>query len=116
MRAEHIELLQSPWLMELGALYINFNEEEKGKKAMESLASALHEVSSEAREAKEKLLSIEVEHENYETQIKDLKLVVKATEEKYETMLDGTKQEIDVLTIEQSQHEYQNMKAEWKQK
>ncbi|KAL2525110.1 putative E3 ubiquitin-protein ligase BAH1-like [Abeliophyllum distichum] len=25
MLAEHIELLQSPWLMELGALYINFN-------------------------------------------------------------------------------------------
>ncbi|KAL2556541.1 WEB family protein [Forsythia ovata] len=94
------------------------DEEEKGKKAMESLASALHEVSSEAREAKEKLLSIEVEHENYETQIKDLKLVVKATEEKYETMLDGAKQEIDVLTnsVEQSQHEYQNMKAEWEQK
>ncbi|KAF9595418.1 hypothetical protein IFM89_000336 [Coptis chinensis] len=25
MRAEHIELLQSPWLIELGAFYINFN-------------------------------------------------------------------------------------------
>ena len=25
MRAEHIELLQSPWLIELGAFYLNFN-------------------------------------------------------------------------------------------
>lgn len=24
MQAEHIELLQSPWLIELGALYLNF--------------------------------------------------------------------------------------------
>ncbi|KAL2554149.1 putative E3 ubiquitin-protein ligase [Forsythia ovata] len=31
MRAEHIELLQSPWLMELGALYINFNVSNGGK-------------------------------------------------------------------------------------
>ncbi|CAA2968047.1 WEB family At3g02930, chloroplastic-like [Olea europaea subsp. europaea] len=94
------------------------DEEEKGKKAMESLTSALHEVSSEAREAKEKLLSIEVECGNYENQIEDLKLVVKATEEKYETMLNGAKQEIDVLinSVEQSKHEYQNMNAEWEQK
>ncbi|CAI9774246.1 unnamed protein product [Fraxinus pennsylvanica] len=94
------------------------DEEEKGKKAMESLTSALHEVSSEAREAKEKLLSIEVERGNYETQIEDLKLVVKATEEKYETMLDGAKQEIDVLTnsVERTKHEYQNMNTEWEQK
>ncbi|CAI9767788.1 unnamed protein product [Fraxinus pennsylvanica] len=94
------------------------DEEEKGKKAMESLASALHEVSSEAREVREKLLSLEVEHGNYETRIEDLKLVMKAAKEKYETMLDGAKQEIDVLTnsVEQSKHEYQNMKAEWEQK
>lgn len=26
MRAEHIEILQSPWLIELGAFCINFNE------------------------------------------------------------------------------------------
>ncbi|KAL2484549.1 putative E3 ubiquitin-protein ligase BAH1-like [Abeliophyllum distichum] len=31
IRAEHIEPLQSPWLMELGALYINFNEPNGGK-------------------------------------------------------------------------------------
>ncbi|KAL2545621.1 WEB family protein [Forsythia ovata] len=94
------------------------DEEEKSKKAMESLASALHEVSSEAREAKEKLLSVQIENENYETQIEDLKLVLKATNEKYESMLDDAKQEIEVLTksLEQSKHEDQNSKAEWEQK
>ncbi|PHT34399.1 putative E3 ubiquitin-protein ligase BAH1-like 1 [Capsicum baccatum] len=30
MRAEHLEILQSPWLIELGALYLNFNESNGG--------------------------------------------------------------------------------------
>ncbi|KAE8077506.1 hypothetical protein FH972_016065 [Carpinus fangiana] len=94
------------------------DEEEKSKKAMESLASALHEVSAEAREAKEKLLSSQAEHENYETQMEDLKLVLKATNEKYENMLDDAKHEIHLLTntIQQSKNEYENSKAEWEQK
>ncbi|XP_039037035.1 WEB family protein At3g02930, chloroplastic-like [Hibiscus syriacus] len=94
------------------------DEEEKSKKAMENLASALHEVSAEAREAKEKLLSIEAEHGHYETQLEDLRLVLKAKNEKYETMLDDAKNEIDFLTntIEQSKNEYQNSKTEWEQK
>ncbi|KAK7855630.1 WEB family protein At5g16730, chloroplastic [Quercus suber] len=93
-------------------------EEDKSKKAMESLASALHEVSAEAREAKEKLLSIQIEHENDETQIQDLKLVLKATNEKYESKLNDSKHEIDVLinTIQQSKNEIENSKAEWEQK
>lgn len=94
------------------------DEEEKSKKAMESLASALHEVSSEAREAKEKLLYSQGEHERYEAQIEDLKLVLKTTNEKYEGMIDDAKHEIDVLTnlIEQSKVENQNSKVEWEQK
>ncbi|XP_052180299.1 WEB family protein At3g02930, chloroplastic-like [Diospyros lotus] len=94
------------------------DDEEKSKKAMESLAAALSEVSLEAREAKEKLLSTQAEHEIYEAQIEDLRLVLKATNEKYEMMLDDVKHEIDVLTssIEQSKHEHQNSKAEWEQK
>jgi chromosome segregation ATPase len=93
-------------------------EEDKSKKAMESLASALHEVSAEAREAKEKLVSSQVELENYETQIQDLNLVLKATNEKYENMLDDAKHEIDLLTntIQQSKNEIENSKAEWEQK
>lgn len=38
MRAEHIELLQSPWLIELGAFYLNFNEIDNG----ESIESSGH--------------------------------------------------------------------------
>lgn len=94
------------------------DEEEKSKKAMESLASALHEVSAEAREAKEKLLSSQAEHENYETQIEDLKLLLKATNEKYENMLDDAKHEIHLLTntIHQSKNEFEDSKSEWEQK
>ncbi|XVF42883.1 hypothetical protein PTKIN_Ptkin01aG0401400 [Pterospermum kingtungense] len=94
------------------------DEEEKNKKAMESLASALHEVSAEARDAKEKLLSSEAEHEKYETQLENLRLDLKETNEKYETMLDDAKKEIDLLinTIEQSKNEYQNSRTEWEQK
>ncbi|XP_031283599.1 probable E3 ubiquitin-protein ligase BAH1-like isoform X2 [Pistacia vera] len=38
MRAEHIELLQSPWLIELGAFYLNFNGIDNG----ESIESSGH--------------------------------------------------------------------------
>ncbi|XVF76021.1 hypothetical protein PTKIN_Ptkin13bG0234200 [Pterospermum kingtungense] len=31
MRAEHLELLQSPWLIELGAFYLNFNGSDGGE-------------------------------------------------------------------------------------
>ncbi|KAL3529736.1 hypothetical protein ACH5RR_009058 [Cinchona calisaya] len=94
------------------------DEEERSKKAMESLASALHEVSSEAREAKEKLLSIQSEHDNYESQIEDLKLALKETNEKYKSFLDDAKQEIDALTNsnEQSKREHRNLQTEWEQK
>ncbi|KAL5129697.1 WEB family protein, chloroplastic [Glycine soja] len=91
------------------------DEEEKSKKAMESLASALHEVSAEAREAKENLLNIQAERESYDAQIEDLKLVLKATNEKYESMLNEARHEIDVLvcSIENSKSAFENSKAEW---
>ncbi|KAJ7949908.1 WEB family protein, chloroplastic [Quillaja saponaria] len=94
------------------------DEEEKSKKAMESLASALHEVSAEAREAKEVLLSRQAVHDDYQSQIADLKLVLKATNEKYKSMLDDAKHEIDLLTvtIEKSRGEHENSKVEWEQK
>ncbi|KAG4177388.1 hypothetical protein ERO13_A11G303100v2 [Gossypium hirsutum] len=94
------------------------DEEEKSKKTMEGLASALHEVSAEAREAKEKLLSHETDNENYETQLEELRLFLKATDEKYETMFDDAKNEIDLLTntIEQSKNQYQNSKTDWEEK
>ncbi|KAG2273769.1 hypothetical protein Bca52824_056324 [Brassica carinata] len=91
-------------------------EEEKSKKAMESLASALHEVSSEGRELKERLLS-QGDHE-YETQIEDLKLVIKATNEKYENMLEEARHEIDVLVsaVEQTKKHFEGSKTEWEMK
>lgn len=94
------------------------DEEDKSKKAMESLASALHEVSSEAREAKEQLLSFHAERESFETQLEDLKLVLKATNEKYEHMLDDTKEDMDNLSnsLEQTKLENQKLKDEWEQK
>ncbi|KAK6936517.1 WEB family [Dillenia turbinata] len=94
------------------------NEEEKSKKAMESLASALHEVSAEARETKEKLLMSQSEYETYETQLEDIKLVLKATNEKYESMLGEAKSEIDILTnaIEQSSLVFKKTRDEWEQR
>ncbi|KAJ4908276.1 hypothetical protein Rs2_11934 [Raphanus sativus] len=93
-------------------------EEEKSKKAMESLASALHEVSSEGRELKEKLMSQGGGDQEYETQIEDLKLVIKATSEKYETMLDEARHEIDVLVsaVEQTKKHFESSKKEWEMK
>ncbi|KAF2615683.1 hypothetical protein F2Q70_00007517 [Brassica cretica] len=93
-------------------------EEEKSKKAMETLASALHEVSSEGRELKEKLLSQGGGDQEYEAQIEDLKLVIKATSEKYETMLDESRHEIDVLVsaVEQTKKHFESSKTEWEMK
>ncbi|XP_077234971.1 WEB family protein At3g02930, chloroplastic-like [Tasmannia lanceolata] len=90
------------------------DEEDKSKKAMESLASALHEVSTEARDAKEKLSTIQAELENAFSQIEVLKLVLRRTEEKYEAMLDEAKDEIEHLknTVERCELEAKSSKAE----
>ncbi|KAJ0460467.1 putative WEB family protein [Helianthus annuus] len=94
------------------------DEEEKSKKALESLASALHEVSSEAREAKEKLLLNQSENENYEAQIEDLKHALQTTNEKYQNMLDDAKHEVDMLmnTIEKAKESHKSTESEWKEK
>ncbi|KAL4557277.1 hypothetical protein LXL04_035450 [Taraxacum kok-saghyz] len=94
------------------------DEEEKSKKALETLASALHEVSTEAREAKEKVLLNESENENYERQIEDLKHVLQSTNEKYQNMIDDAKHEIDMLmnTIQQAKDNHESIELEWKEK
>ncbi|KAK4752674.1 hypothetical protein SAY87_021472 [Trapa incisa] len=99
-------------------LKISKEEEEKSKKAMENLASALHEASAEARDAKEKLLYIQIEHEACEDQMENLRLVLKATNGKYETMLNDARHEIDLLSDvnEQFKNSYDNSKVEWEQK
>ncbi|KAL1211446.1 WEB family protein [Cardamine amara subsp. amara] len=97
----------------LSELESSKEQEEKNKKAMESLASALHEVSSEARELKEKLSS--QGDQDYETQVKDLKLVIKSTNEKYEKMLDEARHEIDVLVsdVEQTKKQLESSMVDW---
>ncbi|KAB2603866.1 WEB family protein [Pyrus ussuriensis x Pyrus communis] len=94
------------------------DKKEKSKKAMERLASALHEVSTEARKAKEKLLSNQAEYESNELQIEDLKMVLKATNEKYEGMLDDAKHEMYLVTsnLEQCKIEFKIAKADWEEK
>ncbi|KAJ0640905.1 hypothetical protein HanLR1_Chr16g0621021 [Helianthus annuus] len=93
-------------------------ESAQNKKALESLASALHEVSSEAREAKEKLLLNQSENENYEAQIEDLKHALQTTNEKYQNMLDDAKHEVDMLmnTIEKAKESHKSTESEWKEK
>ncbi|KAE9606482.1 putative WEB family protein [Lupinus albus] len=94
------------------------DEKDKSRKAMEILASALHEVSTEARDAKEMVLANHADRESYEAQIKDLKLVLKATNEKYESMLNEARDEIDLLTsgIDNSKDIIENSKEQWEQR
>lgn len=102
----------------INALENSTNEEEKSKKALESLTSALHEVSLEARAATEKLLSIQSANDNYEIQIQDLNLVLKETNQRHASMLSDAKQEIDghENAIKRSKHDLQNLMVEWEQK
>ncbi|XP_072962528.1 uncharacterized protein [Typha angustifolia] len=90
------------------------DEEEKAKKAMEDLAAALHEASSEAREAQERFLAKETEEEHARAQIGDLKLALKNTQESYEVMLDEANYEIVCLqkTIERLEEEASDYKEE----
>lgn len=54
-------------------------KEEKSKKVIESLTSALHKVSSEAREAKERVLSNQADqHEHYKTQLEDFEVGIES--------------------------------------
>ncbi|KAG6435060.1 hypothetical protein SASPL_106710 [Salvia splendens] len=94
------------------------DEEEKSKKALESLASALHDVSSEARDVKEKLISSKAEKESYEREIEDLKLSLNSTNEKYESIINDARKQIDALTdsVEELRNDCGNLKAELEQK
>ncbi|XP_057800627.1 WEB family protein At5g16730, chloroplastic [Salvia miltiorrhiza] len=116
--AASLEVLLEEKSKLLNELETSRDEEEKSKKALESLASALHEVSSEARDAKEKLILSQAQNEIYEREMEFLKLSLKSTNEKYESILDDTRKQIDALTcsVEMSRHECGNLKAELEQK
>ena len=94
------------------------DEKQKSKKAMESLAFALHEVSAEATETKENLLHIQPESESYDAQIEDLKLVLKATNEKYNSMLDEAEweqREVQLVScIKKNEEEKESLEKEIK--
>lgn len=116
--ASSIQTLLEEKKVLINALENSTNEEEKSKKALESLTSALHEVSLEARAAKEKLLSIQSANVNYEIQIQDLNLVLKETNQRHASMLSDAKQEIDghENAIKRSKLDLQNLMVEWEQK
>ncbi|KAK1325752.1 WEB family protein [Acorus calamus] len=99
----------------LSDLDISRDEVEKNKTAMEGLASALHEVSSEARETKESLLIIQAELKNAESHIEELISVLNDTKENYETRLNEAKDEINNLKneIERSELETENLETKW---
>ncbi|KAK1285699.1 WEB family protein [Acorus calamus] len=93
-------------------------EVEKNKKAMEGLASALHEVSSEARETKENLIISQVELKNAEFHIEELNSTLNDTKEKYEAQLEAVKDEMNHLEkeIERFELENENLETEWNEK
>uniref|UniRef100_K4AJI3 WEB family protein n=1 Tax=Setaria italica TaxID=4555 RepID=K4AJI3_SETIT len=64
------------------------DERDKVKKAVEDLAVALREVSSEAREAKERVLAKQAELDNAQIQISELKATMKNAEDRYKSSKD----------------------------
>ncbi|WOL16659.1 hypothetical protein Cni_G25447 [Canna indica] len=90
-------------------------ELENVKKAMEGLASALHEVSTEARETQEKFITKQSEVEDSHAQIEELKMIIKKNQESYEVMLETSKHEIVCLqdTIKKLEREFEESRSEW---
>ncbi|XP_066376176.1 WEB family protein At3g02930, chloroplastic-like [Miscanthus floridulus] len=62
-------------------------ERDKMKKAVEDLAAALREVSSEAREAKDRVLAKQAELDDARPQMSELKAAMKNAEERYQLRL-----------------------------
>ncbi|XP_008796253.1 putative WEB family protein At1g65010, chloroplastic [Phoenix dactylifera] len=91
------------------------DEGERVKKEMETLASALHEASTEARETRERFLAKQVEVENAQAQIEELKLALKNTQESNERTLEEARYEIVCLrkSVERLETEAKNSRAEW---
>ncbi|KAH0449316.1 hypothetical protein IEQ34_023116 [Dendrobium chrysotoxum] len=98
--------------IELG---ITREDSEKSRKAMEGLASALHEVSMEARDLQERLLIKQAEVESTTGQLDRVQSALKITQETFEVRLDEAKYEIVCLkkSIEKSETEAKNLRAQW---
>nr|CAB3495153.1 unnamed protein product [Digitaria exilis] len=91
------------------------DEKDKAKKAVEDLAAALREVSSEAREAKERVLAKQAELDNAQLQVTELKAAMKNAEDRYQVMLDESNYETACLrkALEKMGSEAKSSKDEW---
>lgn len=94
------------------------DEVEKVKKAMEGLASALHEMSAESREAQEKYLIKQEEIEHARAQVEELNNSLQNAKESYEVMLDEVNYEKVCLkkSVERMEAEAKNVSEEWQSK
>lgn len=93
-------------------------ERDKVKKAVEDLAAALREVSSEAREAKERVLAKQAELDNAQRQISELKTEMKNAEERHQLRMDESNYETACLrkTVERMGSEAKSSKEDWTSK
>ncbi|XP_020574652.1 WEB family protein At3g02930, chloroplastic-like [Phalaenopsis equestris] len=96
-------------------LEITKEESGKAKKAMESLASALHEFSIETKDAQERLLIKQGQLDIASAEAEQLKTALKNEQEKYEHILDEAKYEIICLKkmVEKSEAEAKELRLEW---
>ncbi|CAN6324453.1 unnamed protein product [Urochloa humidicola] len=90
-------------------------ERNKAKKAVEDLAAALREVSSEAREAKERVLVKQAELDSAQVHVSELNAAMKDAEERYGLMLDESNYETACLrkAVEKMGSEARSSKDEW---
>ncbi|KAJ4773449.1 weak chloroplast movement under blue light protein (DUF827) [Rhynchospora pubera] len=94
------------------------DELDSSKKAMGDLASALREVSSEAREAKERVLVKQAEIESFNSQISEISTFSTNAQQKYESQLEKANNEVARLrkTVEKLEMEAKNSNEEWHSK
>jgi chromosome segregation ATPase len=94
------------------------DEVEKVKKAMEGLASALHEMSAESRDAQEKYLIKQEEIERARAQVEELNASLQNAKESYEVMLDEVNYEKVCLkkSVERLEAEAKTVSEEWQPK
>lgn len=94
------------------------DELDNSKKAMGDLASALREVSSEAREAKERVLVKQAEIESFNSQISEISTFSTNAQQKYESQIDEANNEIAHLrkTVEKLEMEAKSSQEEWHSK
>lgn len=111
-RVGHLTEGNNKLLMELA----NTREErDKAKKAIEDLAAALREVSSEASEAKERVLAKQAELDSAQLQMSELKAAMKNAEEMYQLRIGEPNYETECLrkTIERMGSEAKISKDDW---